>query len=117
MILLPEIVVPEGIAKLCKAFCGCGEPSLVWEVVRNELKRCSLNDKPKPPDDSNMGYWYFVQYILAHFDLTDHGSSIRYSWLTGSGQEVLDFLEEQGFDWQEGERDFVTADGVTVSSR
>lgn len=109
-----QVTVPDGIAKVADVFCGCGSPCDAWVEVHKELKRCGTEgDAKQAPNDS--GLWYIMAYLLDHSGLTEHGTSIRWAWLTADGAAALAFLDEWGSEWPEHESaDFVRKDGVVI---
>lgn len=90
--------------------CGCGIPDEIAEVVHWTLTMFGLD--PDTRDDAatdsfkrwlgnNAGglrevmFWVFLS-ALDDKGLLEHGTTIRYSWLTDTGRAFLDFLNEHG---------------------
>lgn len=66
-------------------FCNCGIPDKMFIFIRDNLQ--NLKDE-KYGEYSNMAYMFFV-YWAETKNITEHGSTIRCSWLTEFGEEVL----------------------------
>lgn len=103
--------------------CGCGAPTEVAAFIldllsayddrwRHDLSIMRPADRPaldrvwKEHTDAvkkllpNDGAQYFVLYVLTHWDVLEHGSSVGGSWLTDKGRDILHALErerEDGF--------------------
>lgn len=111
-----EKVLPDGIMKLSRTMCGCGEPDLAWQWILDFLKR--KNDKE--------GNWYWAPdsggdliaiYLMDHLGLTEHGTSVNGGWLTSEGEKALAFLVEHGIRWQDDKNIWwVGSDGVSYSN-
>lgn len=97
--------------------CGCGSPQRMWEYVRAVLRRVADNaatpyygpdGKANPPRPScydamtepemSADFVQFVAHVLSAVDLTEHGSSVAWGWLTGGGKLLLAFLDKYGCD-------------------
>jgi hypothetical protein len=66
-------------------FCGCGNPDEVMIYVKNYLQDCN---------DSKFGSYedipyMFLAYWADHNGYTEHGTTVRCSWLTDKGKELL----------------------------
>ena len=66
-------------------FCGCGDPNTVMLYVRDYLISLSKNEYG---DYSDIPYM-FLAYWADHNGFTEHGTTVRCSWLTERGQELL----------------------------
>jgi hypothetical protein len=76
-------------------FCGCGANEDVLALVRDRLR--AINDErteATPPGDDPLAW--LLAYVLDSADLTEHGGSVGYAWLTDKGKEVLAVLERHG---------------------
>jgi len=74
--------------------CMCGNPDAVFDYVRDIL-RC-VRDKDYDKQEvlaGSEGAMYFTLYHLDELGLIEHGTSVRYSWLTDEGKELLEDLE------------------------
>lgn len=89
--------------------CGCGSPSLAIELVAKLLayyrdlalkanagENVAYLESLLGPQDG--GVFWFVLYQLDTLELTEHGSGIRFGWLTPRGKAVLAFIEKHGTD-------------------
>jgi hypothetical protein len=89
--------------------CGCGRPEEVLRYVLDALRLVAMRGpseydghrawydaeyRPRVDDlfGGNTGAEYFMWYMLADKDLTEHGGSVP-GWLTALGEEVLADLE------------------------
>lgn len=98
---LEEIVNELGI-------CGCGNPELAYKAVHEMLKRSSSKEESTitcamDNDDASLPYIYFMAYTLDTLGFLEHGSSIRCSWLTEKGEDLLkalDVLEKYDYDFE-----------------
>ncbi len=66
-------------------FCECGNPDEVMIYVRDFLQKL---DDQKWGDYDDKPYM-FLCYWANSENLTEHGSTIRCSWLTNRGKELL----------------------------
>jgi hypothetical protein len=94
-----RIVVPDGVAAICNVMCGCGNPEVAWQAIRNYLDMTS-GDKDHWYDAATGEQWMFI-YLMDHLGLTEHGGGVRGAWITKKGEEVLLFLETHGAGWQD----------------
>lgn len=89
-------------------FCGCGQPTEALKYVKEYLEILKMRDTSaesnardaqwtesyKLLDAKPVGEVTFVLYVLTMLDLIEHGSSVRGSWLTENGKELLEDLTE-----------------------
>ena len=106
-----DILVPKGIKRLARVFCGCGNPEMAWAEVGRHLRR--RRDRKYGHDWD--GKEYVLAYLLDRLELTEHGSNVMGAWPTLEGLDVIQFLEKYGEDWQDY-GPFVDDEGVTVSN-
>ena len=74
-------------------FCGCYNHSLfnmAWDLLCEMYhSESGQNDyKYKDVTEENKMLQEIFLHIFAQKKLTDHGTSVRYSWLTDSGKEL-----------------------------
>lgn len=93
-----QLIVPKGLSDLEEVISD-GDYTLMWTAVYDELKRRSVPGENYHVPES--GQEHILLCLLHHFGLTEYGCSIRGSWLTEKGREVLAFLEHFGRDWQD----------------
>jgi len=88
-------------------FCCCGCPEDNLKYIRDVLEHINWKYGRQEPFDEwykewrvmapslfvNDGAEYFIYYVLAAKNLTEHGGSVP-GWLTVEGQELLDDLNE-----------------------
>lgn len=80
-------------------WCGCGAPDAAGQFLLKILK--SFDDyhagkitwQQRDALISDEGIRYFVYYVIAEKDLTEHGTSVNGSWLTDKGREIMEDLE------------------------
>lgn len=88
-------------------FCGCGQPETVLLFLKEVLELIS----DEPAEGVTFDEWYpghrakelalfhsdgiayFVWYVLADKDITEHGGSVP-GWLTEKGEALLSRLRE-----------------------
>lgn len=90
------IPLPRGLDKLCEVFCGCATTENTWAPVIAVLERAALDKKPDPPYDDGI-----ADALVDWAGLTEHGTSVRYAWLTDEGREALEFFRKYGEDWKD----------------
>ena len=66
-------------------FCGCGDPDTVMIYVRDFLQKLQNQDWEQDEDLSYMFLCHWANYE----NFAEHGSTIKYSWLTDKGKELL----------------------------
>ena len=78
-------------------FCGCGCPEEAISFLLELLELCPLYDNREPFEKliPNEGLQYLTLYTLDHFDLIEHGTSVRGSWLTDKGKAILELLRNE----------------------
>ena len=89
--------------------CGCGNPELAYKAVHEMLKRSSSKEESTitcamDNDDTAIPYIYFMAYVLDSLGFLEHGSSIRCSWLTEKGENLLkalEVLEKYDYDFED----------------
>lgn len=67
-------------------FCCCGEPDKGLKIIRDVLDAIESREFKEE--------FVFHYYILDKLGLTNHGSSIYYSWLSDAGEALLKILRE-----------------------
>jgi len=73
-------------------FCGCGNPEEIMDYVKAMLM---VFDNKKYQDYADLPYMFFA-YWATHKGYLEHGSTIRCSWLTDKGKQLLlDIIECQ----------------------
>jgi hypothetical protein len=95
-------------------FCGCGDPTLMWKIVLAMLERIETSVKsgyydetgrprnpplpscydPMPEYDLSGNAVQFVAHVLNNANLTEHGTSVGFGWLTAPGALILRFLRK-----------------------
>lgn len=86
-------------------WCGCGDPALAKRCVRDYMNiifswqkdtkfdvQKSLNDRFGVEVVYDNELLLCLAYALSAADLTEHGTSIGFSWLTDEGQMFLSLL-------------------------
>ena len=71
-------------------FCSCGDPENIAIWVKDKLKK-ETNEYTKS-DKYNEADYFFL-YWADNKGLTEHGSSIRFCWLTELGEEIIEDIE------------------------
>lgn len=97
---IPKDLTPINIkAFLSNTFgmCGCSEFD---EVIKVLIKILELIDKPnkqvrwhKEEFGNEAGFYYIIAGILDEERLIDHGTAIRYPWLTDDGKRFLEAIK------------------------
>ncbi len=84
--------VEEKVGEL--GICGCGSPDSVYEWLLSVLKGL---DTPPGEDKAQLPVTtpqeWFIVYMLDKLNLTEHGTSVSWSWLTDYGREMIPMLE------------------------
>lgn len=103
--------------------CGCGDPAasvrLIYDVLAAINRRCErsqdldlFNQAHKAALDAiwreesaaldallpSRGIYYFVLYMLDHWDLLEHGTAIGGAWMSDKGKALLAVLEDDRAD-------------------
>ena len=99
-----DILMPDGMMRLSKVFCGCVTPENTYGAILAELERLERGEFKKDDD--------LASAVCDHLALSEHGTSIRSAWLTADGKATLAFLREYGIDWSDDTRNFVDSEGV-----
>lgn len=68
--------------------CGCGNPEEVREYIRERLERVANKQYPDYEEIAEM----FFLYVADNRGWLEHGGTIRCSWLTDKGKDVLKTL-------------------------
>lgn len=81
-------------------FCGCGDPEAACAALLQLLELHPLYKYPDRLDPliPDPGLQYLVLYMLDHWKLTEHGSSIGGAWLTPFGDSVREALRREAAD-------------------
>jgi len=66
-------------------FCGCGNPEEVMVYVKEMLEKL---DNKQWGNYDDMPYMFFVEWA-DHNEFTEHGCTVRCSWLSDKGKELL----------------------------
>lgn len=66
-------------------FCGCGNPDEIMAYVKEFLQKLDKREWGEYEDKPYM----FLCYWADHEGLSEHGSTVRCSWLTEKGKELL----------------------------
>lgn len=66
-------------------FCGCGSGSEMFMFIAETLEKIEENKWGNYEDKAYM----MIMYWADEKGLTEHGTSVRCSWLTEKGKEVL----------------------------
>lgn len=74
-------------------FCCCGEPERGMKRLRNILETVELlfDADSTPADYEDDTLYHF--YVLDKMELTQHGCSVYYSWLSEKGKDILKVLQ------------------------
>lgn len=72
--------------------CGCGNSDEVMIYIRDMLKRFEGED-PKFGGYDDLPFMFFT-YWANHNNFLEHGSTVRCSWLTDKGEELLRDIEQ-----------------------
>lgn len=67
-------------------FCGCGNGDEVMIYVKNYLEEIKSAKWDRTLDD--LSYTFFL-YWADHKEFIEHGTTVRCSWLTPKGKELL----------------------------
>ena len=98
---LPEDLTPINIKAYfynCFGACGCSELGemvvtikrlLEWHAASQEDSRANYESLY-----GELGVFYLLSGMLENLDLADHGSSIRFPWLSGDGRRLLEALQK-----------------------
>lgn len=113
---LPKDLTPLNIkAWLSQAgfTCGCSETDLVVKRLVDFLEFHALEDgKDYEKVCRDVGDFYIIAMRLDSLGLAEHGTSIRYPWLTDEGKRLLAALKKHG--WKAIDDSFgIAYDGLT----
>lgn len=74
-------------------WCGCGEPVASLEFLGKVLRAIYAGDTSVLDDlipyKTKTGLSFGYLYTLDAYGLIEHGTDIRYGWLTDKGKEVM----------------------------
>lgn len=75
-------------------FCHCADPDSVIRDIRDYLEISSHLEDVKPQyirreERFGKNYGLFLGYLMAKYDLTEHGGSVNTVWLTDKGKGIL----------------------------
>ncbi len=99
----------EIVETLWSGLCGCGISENAVKLMFDVLTLLDTRPREGNADDhvaaleSLLGseeggvFWWYL-YFLDNLDLIEHGSGIRFSWLTEKGDAVLAYLKRHGVD-------------------
>jgi hypothetical protein len=76
--------------------CGCSDEAAMVEPIKRVLTWAATPAENKTNGETlfpeSIGCFYIIAGILSDLDYIEHGSAIRYSWLTSTGEELLTFI-------------------------
>lgn len=70
--------------------CGCGNPDAVMEYMFEMFNKINNHHDFDYKDLPSMFFLYWAN----DKDFAEHGSTVRYSWLTEKGKEVLSDIKQ-----------------------
>ena len=73
--------------------CGCGSPAENATYIRDMLQRNVGKDSWNHVKYDNFPVMFFL-YWADHKGFIEHGTTVRCSWLTDKGKELLKILNE-----------------------
>jgi hypothetical protein len=83
--------------------CGCGCPDAVLELIKGALENAAAFPDGPEPHKSMPDYFggddpihWLATYALDKAGLIEHGSNVRWSWLTDKGHVTLNYLRDYG---------------------
>lgn len=83
--------------------CGCTEENYLIDAIKKVL--VYAQDKTETRNYANLftelALFYIVAGILSDEDYIEHGSAIRWPWLTTKGEDLLAFLTNESFSLSE----------------
>ncbi len=100
---LPKALTPINLkAYLYNVFgvCGCNDIEEILRVLKDLLvwhdTKANQHERPGYATlfNGDAGVFYIMAGLLDRLDLTEHGSSSRYGWLTDDGERLLYALNE-----------------------
>lgn len=117
---MKTILVPAGIAKLADVIGGSGDPEAAWEWVGAYLQSLTLPQERRSILGRGFeptGPEWVSMYLLESLGFTECGTSTRWPWLTGAGEEACAFLATYGSGWRYDARClFESATGERLSA-
>ena len=71
--------------------CGCGDNAITFRAIHNALIYCDKKewDTYVDGDICKNAYIQFMFYWLDNAEFIEHGTTIRCSWLTDKGSQLL----------------------------
>lgn len=75
-------------------WCGCSEEEKMLDEIRKVLDWASLEDKDKRYQEGFPAVYYIVAGILNNLEFIEHGTAIRYPWLTDEGKEFKEIVSK-----------------------
>lgn len=106
-----DTYLPSAVSELNSYFCGCGDPESAWRWIHDYLDACTLDVW----DRVETGTEYIAAYLLHRLGYTEHGTSVRCSWLTEKGIILFAFLCRWGANW-DNDRRWIDSEGVSHGS-
>ena len=82
-------------------YCGCFEEDEVIKSIIKLLKWCQEDIKSRISYDKlyeEVGVFYILAGLLTDIDFIEHGTSVRYPWLTEEGKKFLKALSEYSYE-------------------
>lgn len=87
-------------------WCGCGDPEASLTMLHWLLESMNWVHHQRPSEPRSMfydylehaqpGLFWLTLYSLNKLELTEHGGSVRASWLTPLGEELLEAMNALG---------------------
>lgn len=75
--------------------CGCGDPCSIFPLLKAGLEHFEKQENwGKHEGLGGDAVFYLLATTLDRTDAIEHGSSIRCSWLTLKGEELLSIMRE-----------------------
>ncbi len=93
-----KYTMPENVVKIWRLICGCSDTTKTWTWILEYLTKCASEDSYLNDDDLSGGE-ILAMNLLRDLGFTEHGTSIRGSWITDNGKEIIEFINKMGIDW------------------
>lgn len=82
-------------------FCGCGDPGIAAERLRDILTKIARKDiEPVPygsevgvDEQSDPGLYWLLWYWIDEKEWIEHGTNVRGSWITPKGERAIRILD------------------------